>query len=148
MASQKGMIPVCSAGNNGNAPWHFISAPADAIDILAVGAVGGVGQHAPFSSFGPSADGRVKPDVCTMGWGAIGLRVEGDSIAPISGTSFSAPILAKLVACLWQLHPEQSAQAISAGGTRKALRSISHRTIPWATASRISSWPTTRCPCS
>lgn len=112
MASQKGMIPVCSAGNNGGDAWHFIGVPADAIDILAVGAVGTQGQHAPFSSFGPSADGRVKPDVCTMGWGAIGLRIEGDSIAPISGTSFSSPILAGLVACLWQLHPDRTGHEV------------------------------------
>lgn len=112
MASQKGMIPVCSAGNSGQNEWHFIGTPADGIDILAVGAVGDQEQHAPFSSFGPSADGRVKPDVCAMGWGAIGLRVEGDSIAPLNGTSFSAPILAGLVACLWQLHPQRSAQEV------------------------------------
>ena len=112
MASQKGIVPVCSAGNNGSASWHFISVPADAIDILAVGAVGDQGQYAPFSSRGPSADGRVKPDVVTMGWGAIGLRIEGDSVAPINGTSFSSPILAGLVACLWQLHPSFTAQEI------------------------------------
>lgn len=112
IASLKGMVPVCSAGNAGQSAWHYIGAPADAIDILAVGAVGDQEQHAPFSSFGPSADGRVKPDVCTMGWGAIGLRIEGDSVAPINGTSFSAPILAGLVACLWQLHPERTAQEI------------------------------------
>ena len=112
IASQKGMIPVCSAGNSGQSEWHFISAAADAFDILAVGAVGDQEQHAPFSSWGPSADGRVKPDVCAMGWGAIGLRVEGDSIAQINGTSFSSPILAGLVACLWQLHPDRTAQEI------------------------------------
>lgn len=112
IATQKGMITVSSAGNSGQNDWHFIGTPADAIDILAVGAVGAQEQHAPFSSWGPSADGRVKPDVCTMGWGAIGLRVEGDSIAPLNGTSFSAPILAGLVACLWQLHPDRTAQEI------------------------------------
>lgn len=112
IATQKGMITVSSAGNSGQNDWHFIGTPADAIDILAVGAVGAQEQHAPFSSWGPSADGRVKPDVCTMGWGAIGLRVEGDSIAPLNGTSFSAPILAGLVTCLWQLHPDRTAQEI------------------------------------
>lgn len=112
MASQKGMIPVQSAGNSGQSAWHFISAPADAIDILAVGAVGSFGEHAPFSSFGPSADGRMKPDVCAMGWGAIGLRPQGDSIAPLNGTSFSSPILAGLVACLWQLHPQRTAHEV------------------------------------
>lgn len=120
MAAQKGMIPVQSAGNSGSSDWHFISAAADAIDILAVGAVGGDENHAPFSSFGPSADGRVKPDVMAMGWGAIGLRYEGDSVAPISGTSFSAPILAGLVACLWQLHPQRTAHDVMDAVRRSA----------------------------
>ncbi len=112
IASQKGMIPVTSAGNSGQNEWRSIGAPADAFDILAVGAVGAAAEHAPFSSFGPSADGRVKPDVCAMGWGAIGLRIQGDSIAPLNGTSFASPILAGLVACLWQLHPERTASEV------------------------------------
>lgn len=120
MAAQKGMIPVQSAGNSGSSAWRYISAPADAFDILTVGAVGGNELHAPFSSFGPSADGRVKPDVMAMGWGAVGLRFEGDSVAPISGTSFSAPILAGLVACLWQLHPNRSAHDVMDAVRRSA----------------------------
>ncbi|MEZ4738472.1 MAG: S8 family serine peptidase [Flavobacteriales bacterium] len=112
IASQKGMIPVNSAGNSGSSPWHFISAPADAIDILTVGAVGDVEQHAPFSSFGPSADGRVKPDVCAMGWNTIVLRPGVDSVAAANGTSFSSPVLAGLVACLWQLNPTRNAEQI------------------------------------
>lgn len=112
IASQKGMIPVTSAGNSGQSEWRYIGAPADAFDILAVGAVGAGEEHAPFSSFGPTADGRVKPDVCAMGWGAIGLRIQGDSIAPLNGTSFASPILAGLVACLWQLHPERTASEV------------------------------------
>ncbi|MCB0770439.1 MAG: S8 family serine peptidase [Flavobacteriales bacterium] len=112
IASRKGMIPVNSAGNSGSSPWHFISAPADAIDILTVGAVGDLEQHAPFSSFGPSADGRVKPDVCAMGWGTTVLRPGVDSVASANGTSFAAPVLAGLVACLWQLHPTRNAQEV------------------------------------
>lgn len=121
MAAQKGMIPVCSAGNSGETAWYHIGAPADAIDILAVGAVNSDGQSAAFSSRGPSADGRVKPDVCAVGEGAIGLRLEGDSIAAINGTSFAAPILAGMVACLWQLHPDRSAHDIMF-----AVRSSAH----------------------
>lgn len=126
IASRKGMIPVCSAGNQGETEWHYITAPADAIDILAVGAVGDAGNSAPFSSHGPSADGRVKPDVCAMGWGTVGLRAEGDSIASLNGTSFAAPVLAGLVACLWQLHPERTAQDIM----HAVRQSASHWTMP------------------
>jgi len=112
IASRKGMVPVNSSGNSGNSDWYYISAPADAIDILAVGAVGDVENHAPFSSHGPSADGRTKPDVCAMGWGSIVLRNGVDSVTAANGTSFASPILAGLVACLWQLHPERTSQQI------------------------------------
>lgn len=120
LASQKGMVPVFSAGNNGASEWFYISAPADALDVLAVGAVGALEEHAPFSSHGPSADGRVKPDVCAMGWGTTVLNVGVDSVVQANGTSFAAPVLAGLVACLWQLHPEQNASAIMDAVRRSA----------------------------
>lgn len=122
IAATRGMVPVVSAGNQGTSDWFHISAPADAIDILAVGAVNSGGQAAAFSSRGPSADGRVKPDVAAQGQGTIGLRFEGDSIAALNGTSFSAPLVAGLVACLWQLHPERSAQDIM-----QAVRESAHQ---------------------
>ena len=112
IAAQKGMIPVVSAGNQGESDWYYIGAPADAHDILAVGAVGDTAQYAPFSSHGPSADGRVKPDVMAMGWGTIGVNDGGDSTATINGTSFASPLVAGLVASLWKLHPERTAQEI------------------------------------
>ncbi len=112
MAARKGMIPVNSAGNSGNNEWHFISAAADADSILAVGAVDNARQPAFFSSFGPSADGRVKPDVAAVGFGAIGLGSDGLHVQPINGTSFSGPITCGLVACLWQMHPDRSGQEI------------------------------------
>lgn len=111
IAARKGMIPVQSAGNSGGNDWHYITAPADAIDILAVGAVGNERQTAAFSSRGPSADGRVKPDVAAVGWGTAGLGPDG-SYARINGTSFSAPLVTGGVACLWQLHPDRTAQEI------------------------------------
>jgi len=120
IASRKGMIPVQSAGNSGSSAWRFIGAAADAIDILAVGAVGDQGQHAPFSSWGPSADGRVKPDVMALGWGAVGLRVQGDSAGYLNGTSFSGPIMAGLVTCLWQLHPQRTAHDVMDAVRRSA----------------------------
>lgn len=112
IATRKGMIPVQSAGNEGVAPWHFISVPADAFDILTVGAVGNDRLLATFSSRGPSADGRVKPDVSAVGLGTIGLDYGGVSAGPINGTSFSSPLVAGLTACLWQLHRDRTAHDV------------------------------------
>lgn len=120
IAVRKGMIPVNSAGNSGGSEWHYIGAPADAIDILAVGAVGDVENFAPFSSYGPSADGRVKPDVCAMGWGSVVLRENVDSVVAANGTSFASPILAGLVSCLWQLHPDNTAPEVMAAVRQSA----------------------------
>lgn len=120
IASRKGMIPVQSAGNSGSSAWRYITAAADAIDILAVGAVNADRQVAAFSSRGPSADGRVKPDVCAIGAGTIGLGFDGYDIASINGTSFSAPLVCGAVACLWQLHPDKNAQAIMDAVRRSA----------------------------
>lgn len=67
MAAKKGILVVNSAGNEGSSNWNYISAPADADSILAVGAVNDAGQYANFSGNGPSFDGRVKPDVAARG---------------------------------------------------------------------------------
>ncbi|MFT3885184.1 MAG: S8 family serine peptidase [Flavobacteriales bacterium] len=122
IASRKGMIPVNSAGNSGNSEWHYISAPADAFGILAVGAVDGDRAVADFSSRGPSADGRVKPEVSAMGKGTMGLDLDGTGLVPINGTSFSSPLVAGLTACLWQLHRDRSNTEIMDAIRRSASR--------------------------
>jgi len=101
IAAEKGMIPVNSAGNYGQGEWFHIGAPADGIGVLTVGAVNSERQAAAWSSRGPSADGRVKPDVMAVGWGAVGAGFDNKP-QYINGTSFSSPILAGLVACIWQ----------------------------------------------
>ncbi|MBK8612246.1 MAG: S8 family serine peptidase [Flavobacteriales bacterium] len=120
IASRKGMIPVNSAGNSGSSDWRYISAPADAIDILAVGAVNDDRVVASFSSRGPSIDGRVKPDVSAVGWGTIGLGFDGTDIARINGTSFSGPLVAGGVTCLWQLHKDKTAHEVMDAVRRSA----------------------------
>ena len=120
IASRKGMIPVNSAGNSGTLPWYYISVPADAFDILSVGAVDNDRMIASFSSRGPSADGRVKPDVSAVGLGTIGLDVGGENVGPINGTSFSSPLVAGLTACLWQLHRDRTSQEIMQAIRRSA----------------------------
>lgn len=111
LASQKGMIVMNSAGNEGNKSWRYIIAPADAEDILAVGAVNILKQVASFSSFGPTSDNRIKPDIASVGWNTFLISTTG-SIAQGSGTSFSNPNIAGLVACLWQAFPEFSNREI------------------------------------
>lgn len=120
IAARKGMIPVLSAGNQGNSEWFHISAPADAFGVLSVGATGAQEQYAFFSSQGPSADGRVKPDVSAMGWGTTAIGPRATVIEPVNGTSFSAPLVAGLVACLWQRHPQRTAQDIMDAVRRSA----------------------------
>ena len=109
LASSRGMIVVNSAGNDGGSAWHYISAPADGDSVLAIGAVNSQGVYASFSSTGPSADGRIKPDVSAQGAGTTVVAANG-SVVQGSGTSFSSPIMAGAMACLWQAMPETSAE--------------------------------------
>jgi serine protease AprX len=107
MAAQKGMIVCNSAGNSGNSSWRYIIAPSDGDSVLAVGAVNKDSIPGSFSSYGPSADGRVKPDVASVGVGTWVINSAG-AVASGSGTSFSNPNIAGLIACLWQAFPEFS----------------------------------------
>lgn len=104
MTAGKGILTCNSAGNEGNKSWYRITAPADAFDILAVGAVDSAGMIANFSSKGPSYDGRVKPEMVTMG-SRTGFQYVNGGLARGSGTSFSSPLMAGSVASLWQAYP-------------------------------------------
>jgi serine protease AprX len=105
IAASKGMLVVISAGNQGDDPWGYITAPSDADSVLAVGAVDTSGIIAGFSSRGPSSDGRIKPDVCAIGSGNYYQRYDG-TVGVHGGTSFAAPLISGLAACLWQANPE------------------------------------------
>lgn len=107
IAFSRGMICVVSAGNEGNKPWHYITTPADATNALTIGAVTASGNHAVFSSYGPSADGRVKPDVAAQGQGSVLANTTG-SVVTANGTSFSGPIISGMVASLWQALPQKT----------------------------------------
>ncbi|MEY4887903.1 MAG: hypothetical protein RL767_1374, partial [Bacteroidota bacterium] len=78
-AARTGMILCISAGNEGSSSWKYISAPADADSILAVGAVDQFGIRAGFSSQGPSFDGRIKPDLVANGAGVLSSTAASDS---------------------------------------------------------------------
>lgn len=105
LAAKKGMLVVISAGNEGDDPWKYIGAPADGDSVLSVGAVNSSGLIAGFSSFGPTGDGQIKPDVVSLGAGTTVSSI-GGTASTNSGTSFSGPNMAGLATCLWQLFPE------------------------------------------
>ncbi|MDX5348407.1 MAG: S8 family serine peptidase [Hymenobacteraceae bacterium] len=100
-AAATGMLVVNSAGNEGNQNWRFISAPADGDSVLAVGAVDSLGRKAGFSSFGPTADGRIKPNLAAQGFLPYLIAPSG-GIFKGNGTSFSGPILCGMATCFWQ----------------------------------------------
>ncbi|MDD4490066.1 MAG: S8 family peptidase [Paludibacter sp.] len=111
LASRKGIIVCTSAGNDGNKTWKYISSPADADGILTVGAVNTSGTIAAFSSFGPTADSRIKPEVCATGWGTTLVDLNGNLVFNGNGTSYSSPIMAGLTACYLQYCMEQLPQS-------------------------------------
>ena len=115
MMAAKGMILVNSAGNSGMGTWKKITVPADADHILTVGAMLADEPHkiAPFSSVGPTQDQRVKPDVVAIG--APTKIVNGRGvIMDDMGTSFAAPVVCGLTACLWQALRQMTAEELIA----------------------------------
>ena len=106
-AAEKGILVVVSAGNEGASSWQYITAPADGDSVMAVGAVNSNRNYAGFSSIGPSADGRIKPDVAAQGQSTVITRSTG-GVTSGSGTSFAAPLIAGMAACLWQALPSHS----------------------------------------
>ena len=105
------MILCNSAGNSGMGQWKKISVPADAHDILTVGAIDRNRLLAAFSSIGPSQDGRTKPDVVAQGAPTVLISGRGTLVHDM-GTSFSTPLVCGLVACLWQALPGKTASEI------------------------------------
>jgi serine protease AprX len=105
LAAKKGILFVNAAGNEGNSAWHFIITPADGDSVLAVGAVNTSGTVGSFSSYGPSSDGQIKPDVASIGVGAM-VQATNNTIGTSNGTSFACPNMAGLSTILWQGFPE------------------------------------------
>jgi serine protease AprX len=112
IAAKKGMLPVIAAGNEGSSTWHFISTPADANSVMAVGAVDTLGNVGNFSSYGPSSNGRIKPNVAATGVRAVVASPTTGQPVLSNGTSFAAPNIAGLTTCLWQAFPEFNNMAI------------------------------------
>ncbi len=107
---EKGLINVTSAGNSATS-FGYVGSPADAPGAFTIGAVDEYESYAYFSSFGPTYDGRVKPDVMAQGLDAAIVDQYG-YVGLSSGTSFSSPITAGAVASLWQAFPHKNNEVI------------------------------------
>jgi len=111
IAFSKGIIVVASAGNEGNTTEKHIGGPADAVSVITVGSVSASKSRASSSSVGPTFDNRIKPDLMAQGAPAVVSNTLGNIIAA-NGTSFSCPIMAGMIACLWQAFPAKTNQEI------------------------------------
>ena len=112
MAVERGVVVVVAAGNEAGSAWHYITAPADAEGVITVGSVGisidseRLPVIAGSSSRGPTADGRIKPDVVAPGQGIVVADVRGGDYKRSSGTSFASPIVSGVCALLLQANPQ------------------------------------------
>ena len=129
IAVSRGIVVVAAAGNEGNKPWRYVTVPADGENVIAVGAVGLVQQEiAPFSSRGPTADGRIKPDVVAPGISIVVVdttRPEPEEsfsgYRRVRGTSFATPLVSGAAALLRQIHPAWTPADVAAALKGTAL---------------------------
>lgn len=125
IAARKGMLVCVAAGNEGAGEWRQISVPCDADSVLTVGAVDTLRQIGDFSSYGPTSDGRIKPEVCAVGVRTTLINPSG-TIVNSNGTSFATPLLAGMAACLWSALPNENAMQIR----ERIIRSAEHYGSP------------------
>jgi Subtilase family/FlgD Ig-like domain len=106
LAARRGIVLANAMGNTGPGTGTLWS-PADTESILACGAVDSGDFIAGFSSRGPTADGRTKPEVVAQGvstpWAVAGTV---NTVGTASGTSLSTPLVGGAVALVREAHPE------------------------------------------
>ncbi|MBR4584016.1 MAG: S8 family serine peptidase [Bacteroidales bacterium] len=114
MAARKGMLVFNSMGNEADdASWYVLITPADADSVISVGGIDdslNKYRHIAFSSYGPTADGRRKPNVVAFGHAYVANPKGGMTMA--YGTSFSCPLAAGFGACAWQTKRELTAMQL------------------------------------
>ena len=129
MAAEKGIIVCNSAGNDGGKSWNYLGVPADADKIFTVGSVTSANTPSSFSSFGPSADQRIKPDVCAMG--SLSSVIFSDGvISSNNGTSFSSPIMAGMLSCLLQRYKAFDPNPVMSVFYRAVIESCNNYATP------------------
>lgn len=134
IATANGLVCLTAAGNAGhdtNAATNTLNAPADAMQVLTCGAVDSAGAIASFSSDGPSADGRVKPEILAMGVSTATVNSTNTTgLTTVSGTSLSTPLLAGAVACVLQARPDFTVDSLRTALFATASRSDASGTHP------------------
>jgi serine protease AprX len=108
---KKGLLAFIAMGNDGANSWKYLSTAADADSVISVGAVNTSGAVGSFSSYGPSFDGRIKPEMSSVGVNAY-VQNSNNTIGTGNGTSYATPKMAGLGTCLWQAFPENNNMAI------------------------------------
>lgn len=129
MAVSKGMLVVNSAGNEGDGKWRYIGTPADAFNVVTVAAVNVNGKRAKFSSWGPTPDGRIKPNVAAVGDNTVVAQMTDYEVSSADGTSFSSPVLAGMLTTFWQIFPDK---------TNMEIKSLMEETASQALAPDVS----------
>ncbi|MDR2839850.1 MAG: S8 family peptidase [Paludibacter sp.] len=131
IASHKGIIVCSSAGNEGSTAWHYITSPGDADGIITVGAVTAAGNPSSFSSYGPSADNRIKPEIAAMGTSIVFVDNNG-TLSSGNGTSYATPLVAGAVASFLQ-YVKANFATYSVAAIRDAIiKSANHYDSPTA----------------
>lgn len=112
-AQRRGILVVTAQGNERGSMWNTVISPADADSILAIGAVDSFGMVSGFSSPGPTADGRIKPDCAAQGSDVYcAAAYTQDVYFRASGTSLATPIAAGIAALVMEANPDWTAQQV------------------------------------